>query len=92
MALDIARGIEYLHVYAVPPIIHRDIKPSNIFLDAILTAKLSNFNISMKSDIEYELIAGTFGYLDPKYLTSGSLTTEVDVYRFGVVLLEMLIL
>ena len=90
VALDIARGIEYLHVYAVPPIIHRDIKPSNIFLDAMLTAKLSNFNISMKSDIEDEPIAGTLGYLDPEYLIFGRLTTEVDVYSFGVVLLEML--
>ena len=90
VALDIARGIEYLHVYAVPPIIHRDIKPSNIFLDAMLTAKLYNFNISMKSDIEHEPIAGTVGYMDPEYLIFDSLTTEVDVYSFGVVLLEML--
>ena len=90
MSLDIARGIEYLHAYAVPPIIHPDIKSSNIFLDATLTAKLSNFNISVKSDIEDEPIAGTLGYKDPKYLIFGSLTTEVDVYSFGVVLLEML--
>ncbi|XP_075644405.1 serine/threonine-protein kinase-like protein CCR4 [Castanea sativa] len=64
VALDIARGIEYLHVYAVPPIIHRDIKPSNIFIDATLTAKLSNFNLSMNapewSDHITETV-GTFG-------------------------------
>ena len=48
VALDIARGIEYLHVYAIPPIIHRDIKSSNILLDATLTAKLSNFSLSVK--------------------------------------------
>ena len=39
VALDIAKGIEYLHVYAVPRIIHCDIKPLNIFLDATLTTK-----------------------------------------------------
>ncbi|KAK7859329.1 putative serine/threonine-protein kinase-like protein ccr3 [Quercus suber] len=40
IALDAARGIEYLHNYAVPPIIHRDIKSSNILLDANWTARL----------------------------------------------------
>ena len=49
VALDIARGIKYLHVYAIPPIIHRDIKSSNILLDATLTAKLSNFSLSVKA-------------------------------------------
>ena len=48
-ALDAARGIKYLLVYAVPPIIHRDIKSSNILLDATLTAKLSNFSLSVKA-------------------------------------------
>nr|POE57474.1 serine/threonine-protein kinase-like protein ccr4 [Quercus suber] len=96
VALDIARGIEYLHVYTVPPIIHRDIKPLNIFLDATLTAKLSNFNLSMEAPVddwsgyECESVVGTSGYMAPEYVINGSLTTKVDVYSFGVVLLEML--
>ncbi|XP_075644411.1 serine/threonine-protein kinase-like protein CCR4 [Castanea sativa] len=92
VALDIARGIEYLHVCAVPQIIHYGIKPSNIFLDATLTAKLSTFHLFVKYDSEDELLVGTrnLGYLDFEYPISGSLTTEVDVYSFGVVLLEML--
>lgn len=40
IALDAARGIEYLHNYAVPPIIHRDIKSSNILRDANWTARV----------------------------------------------------
>ena len=96
VALDIARGIEYLHVYAVPPIIHRDIKPLNIFLDATLTAKLSNFNLSVEAPVddwsgyECESVVGTSRYMAPEYVINGSLTTKVDVYSFGVVLLEML--
>ncbi|KAK7816406.1 serine/threonine-protein kinase-like protein ccr4 [Quercus suber] len=92
VALDIARGIEYLHVYAVPPIIHRDIKPLNIFLDATLTAKLSNFNLSVEAPVDdrSESVKGTPGYIAPEYVFNSSLTTKVDVYSFGVVLLEML--
>ncbi|XP_050278612.1 proline-rich receptor-like protein kinase PERK8 isoform X2 [Quercus robur] len=95
VALDIARGIEYLHVYAVPQIIHRSIKPSNIFLDAMLTAKLSNFNLSMEAPVddwsgyECERLVDTLRYTAPDYFIA-SLETKVDVYSFGVVLLEML--
>nr|POF07402.1 serine/threonine-protein kinase-like protein ccr4 [Quercus suber] len=96
VALDIARGIEYLHVYAVPPIIHRDIKPLNIFLDATLTAKLSNFYLSVEAPVDdwsgyrCERVVGTYGYMAPEYLNNCSLTTKIDVYSFGLVLLEML--
>ena len=100
VALDIARGIEYLHVYAVPPIIHHHIKPLNIFLDATLTAKLSNFYFveapmddwSHRCEMvcNYGYMARNYGYMAPEYLFDCSLTTKVDVYSFGVVLLEML--
>lgn len=95
VALDAARGIEYLHEYAVPRIIHRDIKPSNILLDATWTAKVSDFGLSLwgPQDDETHLslrAAGTMGYMDPEYYRLQLLTTKSDVYSFGVVLLEML--
>ncbi|XP_075646798.1 uncharacterized protein LOC142617729 [Castanea sativa] len=96
VALDIARGIEYLHVCVVPPIIHRNIRLPNIFLDATSTAKLSNFYLSVKAPVDdwsgyrRERVVGTYGYMAPEYAIHGSLTTKVDVYSFGVVLLEML--
>lgn len=95
IALDAARGIEYLHTYAVPPIIHRDIKSSNILLDGTWTARVSDFGLSlMGPDIEdghlSTMAAGTVGYMDPEYYRLHHLTTKSDVYGFGVVLLEIL--
>lgn len=95
IALDAARGIEYLHKYAVPNIIHRDIKSSNILLDANWTAKVSDFGLSLMGP-EFELdyrpmkAAGTVGYIDPEYYGLNVLTPQSDVYGFGVVMLELL--
>ncbi|KAJ0901237.1 putative protein kinase RLK-Pelle-CR4L family [Helianthus annuus] len=95
IALDAARGIEYLHNYAVPPIIHRDIKSSNILLDANWVARVSDFGLSLMgpvSDREFRhtKAAGTVGYIDPEYYGLNVLTTKSDVYGLGVVLLELL--
>ncbi|XVF05318.1 hypothetical protein REPUB_Repub05bG0162000 [Reevesia pubescens] len=95
IALDAARGIEYLHNYAVPPIIHRDIKSSNILLDANWTARVSDFGLSLmgpESDQEFmsTRAVGTVGYIDPEYYVLNVLTAKSDVYGLGVVLLELL--
>ncbi|XP_022159004.1 serine/threonine-protein kinase-like protein CCR4 [Momordica charantia] len=95
VALDAARGIQYLHDYLSPPIIHRDIKSSNILLDARWTAKVSDFGLSLMGpddDTSHLSLraAGTVGYMDPEYYRLQQLTTKSDVYSFGVVLLELL--
>ncbi|KAI7741062.1 hypothetical protein M8C21_006941 [Ambrosia artemisiifolia] len=95
IALDAARGIEYLHNYAVPPIIHRDIKSSNILLDANWVARVSDFGLSLmgpESDSEHRptKAAGTVGYIDPEYYGLNVVTAKSDVYGLGVVMLELL--
>ncbi|KAK4488873.1 hypothetical protein RD792_004689 [Penstemon davidsonii] len=93
IALDVARGLEYLHESCNPPLIHRDIKSSNILLDSHFNAKLSDFGLattggnSNKTNIK---LSGTLGYVAPEYLLDGKLTDKSDVYAFGVILLELL--
>ncbi|KAL5224254.1 hypothetical protein ABZP36_010893 [Zizania latifolia] len=95
IAVQAARGIEYLHGYACPPVIHRDIKSSNILIDEEHNARVADFGLSILGPADSgaplsELPAGTLGYLDPEYYRLHYLTTKSDVYSFGVVLLEIL--
>ncbi|KAH9612011.1 hypothetical protein KSS87_003328 [Heliosperma pusillum] len=74
IALDIARGLEYLHEHCNPPVIHRDLKSSNILLDSEFNAKVSDFGLAItdgpysKNNIK---LSGTLGYVAPEYLLHG---------------------
>lgn len=94
IALDVARAMEYLHSLAQESFIHRDLKSSNILLGDDFRAKVSDFGlVKLAPDGRTSLatrLAGTFGYLAPEYAVTGKITTKVDVFSFGVVLMELL--
>ncbi|KAF5805330.1 putative protein kinase RLK-Pelle-LysM family [Helianthus annuus] len=96
IALDTARGLEYIHEHTKPHYVHRDIKTSNILLDGAFKAKISDFGLAKLVGIPNDgeasttRVVGTFGYLAPEYLRDGLATTKSDVYAFGVVLFELI--
>nr|CAD1836646.1 unnamed protein product [Ananas comosus var. bracteatus] len=95
IAAGAARGLEYLHDKANPPVIYRDFKSSNILLDEGFHPKLSDFGLAKlgpvgdKSHVSTRVM-GTYGYCAPEYAMTGQLTVKSDVYSFGVVLLELI--
>ncbi|PIN26044.1 Serine/threonine protein kinase [Handroanthus impetiginosus] len=96
IALDTARGLEYIHEHTKPHYVHRDIKTSNILVDGSFRAKISDFGLAKlvmtTNDGEESVtrVVGTYGYLAPEYLRDGLATNKSDVYAFGVVLFEMI--
>lgn len=95
IAIDAAKGLEYLHEKVQPSIIHRDIRSSNVLLFEDFKAKIADFNLSnqapdMAARLHSTRVLGTFGYHAPEYAMTGQLTQKSDVYSFGVVLLELL--
>ncbi|KAM3326466.1 hypothetical protein P3S67_001592 [Capsicum chacoense] len=94
IVLGIARGLLYLHEECENQIIHCDIKPQNVLLDKNYTAKIADFGLAkllMKDQTRTNTnFKGTMGYMAPEWLKNVPVTTKVDIYSFGVLLLEII--
>ncbi|KAL4184895.1 hypothetical protein AMTRI_Chr10g3320 [Amborella trichopoda] len=94
IALDSARGLEYIHEHTVPVYIHRDIKSANILIDKNFRGKVADFGLTKLTEVGSSSLptrlVGTFGYMPPEYAQFGDVSPKVDVYAFGVVLYELI--
>ncbi|RZC68050.1 hypothetical protein C5167_031307 [Papaver somniferum] len=94
ISFGISRGLMYMHEECSTQIIHCDIKPQNILLDDNFTARISDFGLAkllMTNQTQTSTgIRGTRGYVAPEWLNNTQVSAKVDVYSFGVMLLEII--
>ncbi|XP_042035004.1 putative receptor-like protein kinase At3g47110 [Salvia splendens] len=93
IAIDVAAALEYLHHGHTCPVVHRDVKPSNVLLDEDLVAHLGDFGIGKLFDdgevvVQTQTLA-TIGNAAPELGMEGRVSTQGDVYSFGIMLLEL---
>ena len=94
IALNVARGILYLHEECLTQIIHCDIKPENILMDENGCAKISDFGLAKllmpEQSRTYTGVRGTRGYVAPEWHRNLPITVKADVYSFGIMLMEII--
>ncbi|EXB69108.1 Serine/threonine-protein kinase [Morus notabilis] len=91
MALDAARGMNYLH-NCTPVIVHRDLKSPNLLVDKNWVVKVCDFGLSKvkhSTFLSSRSTAGTAEWMAPEVLRNEPSDEKCDVYSFGVILWEL---
>ncbi|KAL3732908.1 hypothetical protein ACJRO7_022430 [Eucalyptus globulus] len=95
IAVGTAKGLAYLHEECLEWVLHCDVKPQNILIDSDYQPKVADFGLSKLMDrgkvtnSDFSRIRGTRGYMAPEWVSNLSITSKVDVYSYGIVMLEM---
>lgn len=96
ICLDIAMALQYMHHIMHPSYVHCNVKSRNIFLDEEFNAKIGNFGMAKCVEDEaqgsqsHSIASWSKGYLAPEYLHQGVISPTLDIFAYGVVLLEVL--
>ncbi|XP_060673014.1 putative receptor protein kinase ZmPK1 [Ziziphus jujuba] len=96
IAVGTAKGLAYVHEECLEWILHCDVKPQNILLDSNYSPKVADFGLSKLlkrgelNNSRFSRIRGTRGYMAPEWVSNEPITSKVDVYCYGIVVLEML--
>ena len=95
MAVDIARGMQYLQSIT-PPIIHRDLRSPNIFLVSLSTsapvrAQVADFGLSRTVADKISGMLGSWQWMAPEVIDSNNnlFDETADTYSFGIVIWEI---